>query len=89
MPRFSRAVKLGISGSTSLGDYAVVAGQAGLTGHLKIGMGAQIAAQSGVMSDVPAGQKWGGSPAQPMRDWLKSIVLLQKLAKKDSGAGAS
>jgi len=78
--------QVGISGSTSLGDFAVIGGQAGLTGHLKIGMGAQVAAQSGVMSDVPAGQKWGGSPAQPMREWLKSIVLLQKLAKKDPGA---
>ena len=79
---------VGISGSTTLGDFVVIAGQAGLTGHLKIGMGVQIAAQSGVMSDVPAGQKWGGSPAQPMREWLKSIVLLQKLGKKDTGTGA-
>jgi UDP-3-O-[3-hydroxymyristoyl] glucosamine N-acyltransferase len=81
--------QVGISGSTSLGDFVVVAGQAGLTGHLKIGMGAQIGAQSGVMSDVPAGQKWGGSPAVPLREWLKSIVLLQRLAKKDTGAGES
>ncbi len=80
--------QVGISGSTTLGDFVVVAGQAGITGHLKIGMGAQIAAQSGLMSDVPAGQKWGGSPAQPMREWLKSIVLLQKLGKKDAGPGA-
>jgi UDP-3-O-[3-hydroxymyristoyl] glucosamine N-acyltransferase len=81
--------QVGISGSTSLGDFAVIGGQVGLAGHLKIGMGAQIAAQSGLLSDVPAGQKWGGSPAVPMRDWLKSIVLLQKLTKKDTGNNAS
>ncbi len=80
--------QVGIAGSTSLADFAVLGGQVGLAGHLKIGMGAQIAAQSGVMTDVPPGQKWGGSPAVPMREWLKSIVLLQKLGKKDTGDGA-
>ena len=79
----------GIAGSTSLADFAVLGGQVGLAGHIKIGMGAQIAGQSGVMSDVPPGQKYGGSPAVPMRDWLKGVVLLQKLGKKDGGTGAS
>ncbi len=81
--------QVGIAGSTSLADFAVLGGQVGLAGHIKIGMGAQIAAQSGVMSDVPPGQKWGGSPAVPMRDWLKGIVLLQKLGKKNTGTDAS
>ncbi len=81
--------QVGIAGSTSLADFAVLGGQVGLAGHIKIGMGAQIAAQSGVMSDIPAGQKWGGSPAVPMRDWLKGVALLQKFVRRDPGAGAS
>ena len=74
----------GISGSTTIGDFAVTGGQAGITGHLKIGAGAQIAAQSGLMSDVPPGEKWGGSPAQPVRDWMKQEALLRKLARGGS-----
>lgn len=72
----------GISGSTDIGDYAAIGGQAGIAGHLKIGMGAQIAAQSGVMHDVPAGQRWGGSPAQPLTDLWRSIAYVARQAKK-------
>jgi UDP-3-O-[3-hydroxymyristoyl] glucosamine N-acyltransferase len=72
--------QVGISGSTELGDFVACGGQAGLTGHLKIGTGAQIAAQSGVMTDVPAGIRWGGSPGMPMKDYLRRVVTLDKLA---------
>ena len=71
----------GISGSTTLGDFAVTGGQAGLTGHLNVGAGAQIGAQSGLMTDVPAGEKWGGSPAQPVQSWLKQEAILRKLVR--------
>ena len=69
-----------------IGDFVALGGQAGLTGHLNIGAGAQIAAQAGVMSDVPAGERWGGAPAKPMRDWFREVAALRKLA---AGAPAS
>ena len=69
----------GVSGSTVVGDFAALGGQAGLTGHLNIGPGAQIAAQSGVMKDVPAGTKWGGSPAVPQREFLRQGAVLRRL----------
>ena len=71
--------QVGISGSTRLEDHVVIAGQGGLTGHLTIGRGAQIAAQAGVMQDVPAGAKVGGSPAVPIRQWLKQTLILARL----------
>ncbi len=74
--------QVGISGSTSLGDFVAIGGQAGLAGHLKIGMGAQIAASAGVMTDVPAGGRWGGAPAQPMKDFFKELATLRKVAAK-------
>ncbi len=61
----------GIAGSTKLEDFVVVAAQAGVTGHLTIGRGAQLAAQSGVMRDVPAGQSVCGSPAMPIREFMR------------------
>jgi len=75
----------GISGSTELGDFVVLAGQVGLTGHLKIGSGARIAAQSGVMRNVDPGQEMGGSPAKPVRTWLKEVATLERMARKKGG----
>ncbi len=74
----------GISGSTKLGDFVALGGQAGLAGHLHIGSGAQIAAQAGVMGDVPAGGKWCGAPAVPIRDFFRQTALLQRLVRERS-----
>lgn len=74
--------QVGISGSTHLGKFVAVGGQAGMTGHLKIGDGVQIAAQSGVLRDIESGAKMGGSPAQPMNEWLRSVATMQRLAKR-------
>jgi UDP-3-O-[3-hydroxymyristoyl] glucosamine N-acyltransferase len=80
---------VGISGSTLLGDFVAIGGQAGVAGHLKIGTGAQISAQAGVMRDVPAGERWGGTPASPMREMFKRVAVLDRLAKRDKGSGGS
>jgi UDP-3-O-[3-hydroxymyristoyl] glucosamine N-acyltransferase len=74
--------QVGISGSCTLEDYAVMGGQSALAGHLTLGMGAQIAAQSGVMNDVPRGEKWGGSPAQPLRKFFRELATLRGLSGK-------
>ncbi len=81
--------QVGIAGSTELGDFVAVGGQAGLGGHLKIGAGAQLAAQSGVLSDVPAGARWGGAPAMPMRDFFRRVVELDKLAARAAKPGGA
>ena len=76
------AAQVGVSGSTVFGDGVIVGGKAGFADHLKIGDGAMIAAGSGVMHNVPAGEKWGGRPAQPMRQWFREVATLSRLAKK-------
>jgi UDP-3-O-[3-hydroxymyristoyl] glucosamine N-acyltransferase len=74
----------GVSGSCTIEDFVAIGGQAGLAGHLHIGTGAQIAASAGVMNDVPAGERWGGAPARPIRDLWKEVTLLKKMVR-DSG----
>jgi UDP-3-O-[3-hydroxymyristoyl] glucosamine N-acyltransferase len=76
----------GISGSTVVGDYVMMGGQVGIADNLNIGAGAQIAAGSGVAGDIPAGKKYGGSPAEPARDWLKGVMALRRLAKQGGTA---
>jgi UDP-3-O-[3-hydroxymyristoyl] glucosamine N-acyltransferase len=78
--------QVGISGSTVLEDFVALGGQVGVAGHLRIGMGARIAAQSGIMKSVPPGEEQMGSPALPIRDFMKQVALLKRLIKKDKGS---
>lgn len=71
--------QVGIAGSTRLGNYVILAGQAGIAGHLKIGNRVSVAAQSGVMHNIPDGEKWLWSPAQPDRQAKRQMIALQQL----------
>ena len=74
-----RGDRVGISGSTVLGDGVIVGGQAGFAGHLKIGSGAMIAAGTAVLSDIEAQSKVRGFPAMPMMLFNRIAVLQRKL----------
>jgi UDP-3-O-[3-hydroxymyristoyl] glucosamine N-acyltransferase len=71
--------QVGIAGSCTIEDFAALGGQVGLAGHLTIGMGAQVGAQSGVAGDVPAGARYGGTPAQPALAWAREVALLKTM----------
>jgi UDP-3-O-[3-hydroxymyristoyl] glucosamine N-acyltransferase len=73
---------VGLSGSVTLGDNVMLGGKVGIADHRKIGDRAQLIALSGVMHDVPAGERWGGAPAKPMREFFREQVALQRLAGK-------
>lgn len=79
----------GISGSTTIGDGVAFGGRVGVTDHVTIGAGAQIAGNAAVMRDVPAGETWGGAPAQPLRQFMRETAALRRLvrsSKKDKPA---
>ncbi|HBM89312.1 MAG: UDP-3-O-(3-hydroxymyristoyl)glucosamine N-acyltransferase [Parvibaculaceae bacterium] len=71
----------GLSGSGEFGDYVALGARVGTIGHIKIGDGVQIAARSSVIHDIPAGQRWGGTPAKPVREWQRELIALQRMAK--------
>jgi UDP-3-O-[3-hydroxymyristoyl] glucosamine N-acyltransferase len=71
--------QVGVSGSTKLGNYVILGGQVGLAGHLKIGNRVSVAAQSGVMTNIPDGEKWLWTPAQPDRQAKRQMIALQQL----------
>jgi UDP-3-O-[3-hydroxymyristoyl] glucosamine N-acyltransferase len=75
------ASQVGIAGSTIVGDRVMFGGQAGIADHLTIGDDARIAARAGLMRDVPAGETWGGAPAQPIRLWLKETAILARMVR--------
>ncbi|MCD4749934.1 MAG: UDP-3-O-(3-hydroxymyristoyl)glucosamine N-acyltransferase [Thermoanaerobaculales bacterium] len=69
----------GISGSTKLGRYVVMGGQAGAAGHLSLGEGAQITAKTAVFKDVPPGGVVSGVPARPRNEWARSQAGVARL----------
>ncbi|MGA3308433.1 MAG: UDP-3-O-(3-hydroxymyristoyl)glucosamine N-acyltransferase [Xanthobacteraceae bacterium] len=75
------AGQTGLSGSVQVGDFVMMGGQVGIADHVTIGDGAMLGAQSGVMSDVSAGARWIGSPAQPVRDFMKGVAVLRRLVR--------
>ena len=76
---------VGLSGSVTVGDGAMFGGQAGIADHLTIGAGAQVAAGAGVMHDVPAGERWAGAPAKPIRRFMRESAWLAKMAGAREG----
>jgi UDP-3-O-[3-hydroxymyristoyl] glucosamine N-acyltransferase len=71
----------GISGSSTLEDFVALGARVGVTNHVTIGEGAQIAAISIVGGDVPPGARWGGTPAKPVKQWLREVKVLENLAQ--------
>lgn len=74
--------QVGLSGSCVLEDFVAIGGQTGVRGHVRIGMGAQIAAVSVVGDDVPAGGRYGGTPAKPVKQWFREMAALRKLTER-------
>lgn len=78
------AAQAGISGSTKIGEKAVIGGQVGIAGHLSLAKGTQIGAQAGLNFNITEENKrWHGTPAQPLRDWMKASVLFRTLPGMD------
>ncbi|HTK34995.1 MAG TPA: UDP-3-O-(3-hydroxymyristoyl)glucosamine N-acyltransferase [Caulobacteraceae bacterium] len=75
------AAQTGISGSVVVGDGVMFGGRAGIADHLEIGAGAKIAAAAGVMKSVPAGEVWCGSPARPLRRFMRETAWVAKSAQ--------
>jgi UDP-3-O-[3-hydroxymyristoyl] glucosamine N-acyltransferase len=71
--------QVGLAGSTEVGKNVILAGQVGVAGHCRIGDGAVATAQSGIPSDVADGSTVSGYPAIENRQWLRSVVVFNKL----------
>lgn len=76
------AAQVGISGSCVVEDGAVLAGQVGLSDHCHIGPGVILGGQAGVYRGKTVtgpGEIFSGTPAEPLRDQMKSLARLRRL----------
>jgi len=68
-----------VAGSSKVGSHCMFGGQVGISGHLSIGEHTQIAAQAGIISNVKPNSQIMGTPSIPIKNFLRSSILFEKL----------
>jgi UDP-3-O-[3-hydroxymyristoyl] glucosamine N-acyltransferase len=79
------AAQAGFSGSIVVENNVVLGGQVGIGEHARIGEGVMLGGQGGVLPKKilrGKGVAFWGTPAQPLRVYLKQLAALARLAKK-------
>jgi UDP-3-O-[3-hydroxymyristoyl] glucosamine N-acyltransferase len=66
----------------TLGDYVAMGGCANFAPGVVVGNYAQIGGMAGVTSDVPEKGIYGGHPARPLQEWLRTVAVVRKLSLK-------
>jgi len=74
---------VGISGSTHIGKYCMFAGSSGTVGHIRVADRTTVSFCSVITKTITEpGTVWSAAlPAQPLRDWNRSVAHLRKLEK--------
>ncbi len=78
------AAQTGLSGSIVIEKGAVLGGQVGIGEHATIGEGVMLGGQGGVLPNKilrGKGVAFWGTPAQPLRQYLKQLATLARLTR--------
>jgi len=79
------AAQTGISGSSRIGTGALLGGQVGIGEHADVGPGTILGGQSGILNNKVLRGKgivFWGTPARPLKDYLRELAVLARLARK-------
>jgi UDP-3-O-[3-hydroxymyristoyl] glucosamine N-acyltransferase len=79
------AAQTGLSGSVVIENDVVLGGQVGIGEHARIEAGVMLGGQGGVLPNKVLrgkGVAFWGTPAQPVRQYLKQLAALARLGKK-------
>ncbi len=80
------AAQTGISGSVIIEDNVIIGGQVGIADHARVEEGVILGAQSGIpTSKIVRGKGvvFWGTPARPLRGYLKELAALARLSKEE------
>ncbi len=80
------AAQTGLSGSIVIENGVVLGGQVGIGEHARVCEGVMVGGQGGILPNKVLkgkGVAFWGTPAQPLRQYLKQLATLARLAKKD------
>jgi UDP-3-O-[3-hydroxymyristoyl] glucosamine N-acyltransferase len=79
------AAQTGLSGSIAIENGVVLGGQVGIGEHARICEGVMLGGQGGVLPNKVLrgkGLAFWGTPAKPVREYLKQLAALARLGKK-------
>ncbi len=80
------AAQTGLSGSITIEKNVILGGQVGIGEHARIEEGVMLGGQSGVLPKKILrgnGIAFWGTPAKPLREYLKELAVLARIAKKE------
>ena len=80
------AAQTGLSGSIVIEKNVVLGGQVGIGEHARIEEGVMLGGQGGVLPNKVLrgkGVAFWGTPARPVREYLKQLAALARLARKE------
>jgi len=81
------AAQTGLSGSITIENGVVLGGQVGIGEHARVGEGVMVGGQGGILPHKilrGKGVAFWGTPAQPLRQYLKQLAVVARLSKKDN-----
>jgi UDP-3-O-[3-hydroxymyristoyl] glucosamine N-acyltransferase len=84
------AAQTGISGSSAVGDGAILGGQVGMGDHAAVGPGVILGGQAGILPKknlLGPGIVFWGTPAKPVRQYLKELAVLARLTSSREKKG--
>ena len=78
------AAQTGMAGGCEIADRAVIGGQVGFGEKVRVEEGAIIGSGAGILTGkiVRAGEPVWGTPARPLRQYLKQLATLARLGKR-------
>jgi UDP-3-O-[3-hydroxymyristoyl] glucosamine N-acyltransferase len=79
------AAQTGLSGSVTIEDDVIMGGQVGIGDHARVEAGAMIGGQGGILPKKVLrgkGVVFWGTPAKPVREYLKELAFLARSARK-------
>ncbi|HYW40072.1 MAG TPA: UDP-3-O-(3-hydroxymyristoyl)glucosamine N-acyltransferase [Terriglobales bacterium] len=80
------AAQTGLSGSVTIEDNVIMGGQVGIGDHARVEAGAMLGGQCGILPKKilrGKGVVFWGTPARPVREYLKELAFVSRSAKKN------
>lgn len=83
------AAQTGLAGGVTIGDYAIIGGQVGMGDKARVESRAIIGSGAGILTSkvVRAGEPVWGTPARPLRQYLRQLATLSRLSLRGAGKG--
>ena len=78
------AAQTGLAGGVVIGDYAIIGGQVGMGDKARVEPRAIVGSGAGILTSkiVRAGEPVWGTPARPLRQYLRQLATLARLSAR-------